>query len=100
MKVFYCILTSDFNWGKGLDLKSALKAAKVTNKKIQYVIHIGICKADTPPETLTNISKCFGVTQYGEVRFAGNCDEQDKKDVDNYFLGWSTDTSFTKPKKS
>lgn len=101
MKAFYFVITANHTWGRGLNLKDALAAAKVKDiKKEKFVINCGICKADTPEESLKNIMQCYNVTDMGGISFYTEDPQNpveffnDRKMAKEFLLGWTTDESF------
>lgn len=98
LRAFYFIVTAFQTWGRGLTLKEALKAAKVTRKSEKYIINIGIVKPEATDEQLSNLVKCWNVNDMGGINFYtdGQDLEKDQAMAKELFLGWVSDESYIK----
>ena len=93
MKAIYFVINIHGFWGKALNLKEARKNAKArANTKLE--ICIGVVRKHATDEQLANLLSCFNVNEFGGISLYYNPSEEDKKMVDELFVGWITDDSY------
>lgn len=106
MKAFYFVITDAHKWGRGTELKEAMKAAGLTKlpNKTKFAIYIGVCKKETTEEQLSNLVTYWNVDNYGGLNAyesSGSKEaieeyEADKQMIKECFVGWITEESYIK----
>lgn len=99
LKKFFFVVTASQNWGRGITLEAAYKAANVKHLlKDHHVVYTGVVKNEATDEQVANLLKCWNVMGDGSVRYL---DDPSKKDVamrKKFFIGW-LEEEMGKPKK-
>lgn len=104
LKKFYFVVTSEQRWGRGIELKEALKNAGVKtlpSKNTQVALYIGIVREEATDAEVANLNACWVVNDMGGLSHYLNLTPEDSAMIDRLFLGWIVDNSFVEiPKTS
>jgi len=94
-KQIYWVITNQGDWGRGTELKAAIKNAKV-KKGTKYVICIGVVKDEATSIDLLRLLTFYNVNDLGGITRANDLTKEDESIIEKLLLGWITELSFGK----